>query len=84
MICVLASNTCMPAYGGTCGVELAARVRPASTTSMPAASVTTLSSSPNAGAMCTMPGAVLGGDVVGGEHLVRVRPLPAKKSNGGV
>ena len=51
---LFASNTCCPAYGGTSVVN-----RPwlstGTTGSMPAASVTTLSSSPKAGAMWTMP-----------------------------
>ena len=54
MIGVLASKTCIPSYGATRTVK---RPCPSTgfTTSMPAASVTALSSSPNAGAMCTRP-----------------------------
>ncbi len=51
---LFASKMFMPWYAGTSAVN-----RPCgstgSTISIPAASVTTLSSSPNAGAMCTMP-----------------------------
>ena len=54
MIWGFASNTCMPAYGGTSTVN-SPRELTGTTASMPAASVTTLSSSPKAGAMCTRP-----------------------------
>ena len=54
MICGFASNTCIPVYGGTVASN-SPRVFTGTTASMPAASVTTLSSSPNAGAMCTSP-----------------------------
>ena len=54
MIGTFASNTCKPSYGGTCAVNLP-WASTGLTTSIPAASVTALSSSPNAGAMCTTP-----------------------------
>ena len=73
MICGFASNTCMPAYGGTVASN-SPRVSTGTTASIPAASVTTLSSSPKAGRDVHEPGAVVGRDVVGGEHPVGVLP----------
>ena len=54
MIGMFASKTWRPSYGGTCEVNLPCESI-GLTTSIPAASVTTLSSSPKAGAMCTTP-----------------------------
>ena len=54
MICLLASKMCWPAYGGTVASN-SPRELTGVTGSMPAASVTALSSSPYAGAMCTIP-----------------------------
>lgn len=54
MITGLASNTIRPSYGGTCAVK-----RPPGssgcTTSMPLAVARSMSSSPKAGARCTIP-----------------------------
>jgi hypothetical protein len=54
MIGLFASKTCKPAYGATSAVNLPCPST-GTTGSIPAASVTTLSSSPKAGAMCTIP-----------------------------
>ncbi len=84
MICLSASFTFLPAYGGTSLVKLPS-ASTGSTTSMPFFWHAVKSSSPNAGAMCTRP--VPSVVVTCAEWMTRNAPfafLSTKKGNSGV